>query len=115
MGIGLCLIPSTTWADTAAAATPTPTPDAVASATPSVSPTPPIKCSSPNDSMKPSKKLPAIPDVKYPYTFICDHCGIKVTVKSPADWMKPCPACECSVHTIDCLPKPKKAKVAANP
>jgi len=60
-----------------------------------------------------TKSAPAtlvIPDVTYPYTFVCVHCGIKITVKSKADWMKPCPVCPCGTTTLGCLPKAKISK-----
>jgi hypothetical protein len=48
-----------------------------------------------------------IPNVKLPYTFVCKHCGLKITVKTAADWLKPCPVCPCGTLTVDCLPTKK--------
>jgi len=69
--------------------------------------TPPAKCPAPA-TPDPNAKTPAIPDVTYPYTFVCAHCGIKITVKTKDDWLKPCPVCPCSTTTLACLPKAKK-------
>lgn len=55
-------------------------------------------------------KLAPIPDVKYPYTFVCAHCGIKITVNAKEDWTKPCAVCPCCVTNQACLPKPAKKK-----
>ena len=50
---------------------------------------------------------PSATDVTYPYTFVCVHCGMKMTIKSKADWGKGCNACACGMKSSDCLPKKK--------
>lgn len=67
------------------------------------------------DNSAPAKTTPAAtavvpkgaPDVTYPYTFTCSHCGIKMTVKSPAEWKMGCDACACGMKKSDCAPKKK--------
>ena len=54
-----------------------------------------------------TKAAKAIPDVTYPFTFKCDHCGMTITVKSKDDWMKSCEQCACGASNLDCY-KPKK-------
>jgi hypothetical protein len=49
-----------------------------------------------------------IPDVKYPFTFVCAHCGIKITLKSKDDWSKPCAACPCGTTNLGCYKPGKK-------
>jgi hypothetical protein len=51
-----------------------------------------------------AKPAPKIPNVKLPCTFVCKHCGIKITVKTAADWLKPCPACPCGTSIAECYP-----------
>ena len=56
-------------------------------------------------SMHPVAAVPAsIAAIKLPCTFTCKHCGIKMTIKTPADWLKPCPACPCGTAAWQCYP-----------
>jgi hypothetical protein len=57
----------------------------------------------------PKAGKPAIPDVTYPFTFVCTHCGMKITIKSAADWNKPCLPCACGLKNIQCY-KPSTKK-----
>jgi hypothetical protein len=50
------------------------------------------------------------PSNPLPYTFVCKHCMIKMTVKATEDWKKECWVCPCKVPTVECLPTAKKAK-----
>lgn len=56
------------------------------------------------------KAKEVLPDVQYPFTFTCKHCGMKITIKTPADWDKPCYGCACGANNIDCYQVPKKKK-----
>ena len=51
---------------------------------------------------------PSISAIKLPVTFVCKHCGIKMTIKTPADWLKPCPACPCGTASWQCYPSKGK-------
>ena len=48
-----------------------------------------------------------VPTVPLPYTFVCSHCGMKITIKTQSDWTKPCQMCACGVPAYQCLPKGK--------
>lgn len=49
-----------------------------------------------------------IPDVKYPFTFVCPHCNMKITVKSKEDWFKHCGPCPCGTNNLGCYKAIKK-------
>ena len=89
--------------------TPAPAPATAPAATPAT----PAAATKPAPAAKPAA-LPVVnvdpnapPDVTYPYTFICVHCGMKMTVKSKADWKKSCDQCACGMAFTDCRPKKK--------
>ena len=48
------------------------------------------------------------PAVALPYTFICPHCGIKITIKTAADWNKDCNSCACGKTNLGCYFEKKK-------
>lgn len=45
---------------------------------------------------------------KYPKTFTCKHCNIKMTAKSAADMKKKCWVCPCKTPASACVPAKKK-------
>jgi len=53
------------------------------------------------------KAAKTIPDVTYPFTFECQHCSMKITIKTKDDWNKTCNPCACGVTNLDCY-KPAK-------
>lgn len=52
------------------------------------------------------------PSVKLPYSFTCIHCKLKMTIKTAADWEKPCWVCPCKAKAVDCQPKASPPKAA---
>lgn len=52
----------------------------------------------------------AVPDVVYPYSFSCPHCGMKITVADAADWKKDCTGCACGLNKLGCYNAIKKPK-----
>ena len=50
----------------------------------------------------------AAPDVVLPYTFVCPDCGMKITIKTPADWNKDCLTCACNKTNLGCYHDKKK-------
>lgn len=50
---------------------------------------------------------PAASDIKYPYTFICEHCHMKITVKNADELKKECQGCPCGMTNEKCMPKKK--------
>jgi hypothetical protein len=48
------------------------------------------------------------PDVTLPYTFTCPHCGMKITIKTAADWNKSCQTCACGKTNLGCYNDIKK-------
>jgi hypothetical protein len=41
---------------------------------------------------------------KFPVTFVCKHCKIKMTAKSAADYKKKCWVCPCKTTAQACKP-----------
>lgn len=66
-----------------------------------------VKCSAasmPAQSPDVTSLPPQIAKIKLPVTFVCKHCGIKMTIKATADWLKPCPVCPCATQAWKCYP-----------
>lgn len=61
-------------------------------------------CNMPGMTAKTTGVPPSIAAIKLPITFVCKHCGIKMTIKTQADWLKPCPACPCGTAAWQCYP-----------
>ena len=55
-----------------------------------------------------AKTAKTTPDVKLPFTFNCQHCQMKITIKTAADWSKDCGPCACGVSNLECYKQPKK-------
>lgn len=55
-----------------------------------------------------AKAQPQAPAVKLPYTFVCPHCGMKITIKTEADWFKSCMPCPCGTNNLGCYNALKK-------
>jgi hypothetical protein len=49
-----------------------------------------------------SSSTRTVPDVTYPFTFTCQHCGMTITVKSKSDWLKSCEQCACGESNLGC-------------
>jgi hypothetical protein len=62
-----------------------------------------------NDAAKGKGDKP-IPDVKYPFSFACPHCTMKITIKTKDDWKKDCPNCACGVNQLGCYYDSLKTK-----
>lgn len=45
---------------------------------------------------------------KFPVTYVCKHCKIKMTVKSAAEYKKTCWVCKCKTTALACKPDEKK-------
>ncbi len=52
----------------------------------------------------------SVPDVEYPYSFTCPHCGMKITVVSAADWKNDCSRCVCGLNKLGCYYASKRTK-----
>lgn len=61
-----------------------------------------------------TKTAKALPDVKLPFTFTCQHCGLKITIKTVADWSKDCSMCACGVTNLGCYKPPKTSSKPAD-
>jgi len=64
-----------------------------------------------NKKCEPSTKTATtatIPDVTLPFTFVCQHCAMKITIKTKEDWSKSCGPCACGVSNLECYKQPKK-------
>ena len=66
------------------------------------------KVCTPDTKAAASKTSKAIPDVKLPFTFNCQHCQMKITIKTADDWSKSCGPCACGVTNLECYKEPKK-------
>jgi len=68
-----------------------------------------IAVAMPSTSFGASSAAPAAaPEVKLPYTFICPHCDMKITVKSKDEWAKSCTPCPCGTTNLGCYKAIKK-------
>lgn len=47
------------------------------------------------------------PVVTLPYSFICPHCGLKITIKTASDWNKDCATCACDKTNLGCYHEKK--------
>ena len=57
---------------------------------------------------KAAKAVSSLPAAALPYTFKCPHCGLNITIKSPADWNKDCMTCACGKSNLGCYRDIKK-------
>ncbi len=65
----------------------------------------------PGKAAKSAKTTPALPSVTLPYTFVCPDCGLKITIKTAADWKKDCPVCACGKTSLSCYHDIKSSSV----
>ncbi len=66
------------------------------------------KVCTPGTKTSAAKTSKALPDVKLPFTFNCQHCQMKITITTAADWSKSCGPCACGVTNLECYKPPKK-------
>ena len=69
---------------------------------------PSLSAAAPASSTKTAKAALVAPDVKLPYSFTCPDCGMKITIKTPADWNKDCLTCACNKTNLGCYHDKKK-------
>ncbi len=59
-------------------------------------------CKVPIPASKAATAKTTVPDVKYPYTFKCPHCGMTLTITKPSDWAGDCGGCACGGTNLSC-------------